>query len=157
MPVLFSEVAARLRALVRRPPGLIAPQMRVGTLSLDGATHEAVRDVDGQETRVVLSRREMALLQVLMRHPGQVFSRTRLLEHVWGAEAEAGSNLVDQVVSHLRAKIDRPFGREDIQTVRGIGYRIRPQENLADAVKDANPSTREPARLPEETRRFGAA
>lgn len=123
-PVPFAEVAARLRALTRRPPELLPDDLTLGDLRLDRAARCAVRDCDGEPVTISLSAREFALLELLMRHPGQVISRARIADHVWGAGHEAGSNVVDQVVSHLRAKLDRPFGRRDILTVRGTGYRM---------------------------------
>ena len=77
----------------------------------------------GQE--VELSPKEFALLETFMRHPGSVLSRLQLLEHAWDYEYENRSNVVDVYVRYLRDKIDRPFGRESIETVRGAGYRMR--------------------------------
>jgi two-component system OmpR family response regulator len=74
---------------------------------------------------VALSGKEFALLEFFMRHPGQIMSRTRILEHVWDFAFDGVSNLVDQYVGYLRRKIDRPFERTDVQTVRGAGYRLR--------------------------------
>ena len=123
-PVPFAEVAARLRALTRRPPTLLPDDLTLGDLRLDRAARCAIREGEGGPVTIALSAREFALLELLMRHPGQVISRARIADHVWGADHEAGSNVVDQVVSHLRAKLDRPFGRRDIVTVRGAGYRM---------------------------------
>jgi len=74
---------------------------------------------------VELSAREFALLEYLMRHPGEVVSRTRLLDHVWDYEYGGGSNVVDVYVGYLRRKLERPFGRPFIRTVRGVGYGVR--------------------------------
>jgi two-component system OmpR family response regulator len=72
-----------------------------------------------------LSAKEFALLEYFMRHPGEVLSRTRLIEHVWDFAYDSGSNIVDVYVRYLREKIDRPFGLRSLQTVRGSGYRLR--------------------------------
>jgi two-component system OmpR family response regulator len=72
-----------------------------------------------------LSSKEFALLELFLRHPGQVLTRTRILEHVWDFAYEGGSNVVDQYVLYLRRKIDRPFGVDQLETVRGAGYRLR--------------------------------
>lgn len=136
-PVGFDELAARLRALQRRGPLVSEPLLRVGDLVLDPGAHTAWRqqNPDAQKNTVQqvgpdiseaieLTLREVTLLRMLMRNPGQVLTRTSILEAVWGMGVEAESNVVDQLVSHLRAKVDRPFGRNDIQTVRGVGYRL---------------------------------
>ena len=120
-PFSFVELAARLRALVRRGPVARPTVLVVGDLRLDPATREVWR---GGE-RVSLSGKEFALLEFFMRHPGQIMSRTRILEHVWDFAFDGVSNVVDQYVGYLRRKIDRPFGRHDVQTVRGAGYRLR--------------------------------
>ncbi|WP_275295170.1 response regulator transcription factor [Amycolatopsis sp. La24] len=120
-PFSFAELAARLRALVRRGPGARPPALAVGDLRLDPATREAWRG----EVPVSLSGKEFALLELFMRHPGQVLSRTRILEHVWDFAFDGVSNVVDQYVGYLRRKVDRPFGRADLETVRGAGYRLR--------------------------------
>jgi two-component system OmpR family response regulator len=77
------------------------------------------------EDEIGLSQKEFALLEIFMRHPGEVLSRFQLLEHAWEYEYENRSNVVDVYVRHLRNKIDRPFGQESIETVRGSGYRMR--------------------------------
>jgi two-component system OmpR family response regulator len=74
---------------------------------------------------VELSPKEFALLELFMRHPGEVLSRTEMLEHVWDFAYDGTSNVIDVYVRYLREKIDRPFGRESIETVRGVGYRLR--------------------------------
>jgi two-component system OmpR family response regulator len=120
-PFSFAELAARLRALVRRGPSHRPTRLVVGDLSLDPGTREAWRGT----TELCLSAKEFALLEYLMRHPGQVLSRTRILEHVWDFAFDGVSNVVDQYVAYLRRKVDRPYGRHDLQTVRGAGYRLR--------------------------------
>jgi two-component system OmpR family response regulator len=120
-PFSFAELLARLRALVRRGPVERPTQLRVGNLRLDPATHQAWR---GKEA-VELSQKEFALLETLMRRPGEVLSRYHLLEHVWDYDYENRSNVVDVYIRYLREKIDRPFGVKSIETVRGVGYRMR--------------------------------
>ena len=120
-PFAFSELAARLRALVRRGAQERPTVLVVGDLTLDPAT----RAVRRRRTPVELTPKEFALLEFFMRHPGEVLSRMRLIEHVWDWAYEGGSNVVDVYVKYLREKVDRPFGLETIQTVRGAGYRLR--------------------------------
>ena len=74
---------------------------------------------------MALSPKEMALLEFLLRHPGEVVTRTQILDHVWDFAYDGGSNVVDQYIAYLRRKVDRRFGRSDIETVRGVGYRLR--------------------------------
>jgi two-component system OmpR family response regulator len=120
-PFSFAELAARVRALVRRRTGERPTVLEVGDLRLDPATHRAW--VHG--TDLALSPKEMALLELLMRHPGDVITRTQMLDHVWDFAYDGLSNVVEQYVSYLRRKIDKPFGRDHIETVRGVGYRLR--------------------------------
>jgi two-component system OmpR family response regulator len=120
-PFSFAELTARLRALRRRGPRPRPTELLVGDLRLDPAARRVWRGT----TEIDLSAKEFALLELLMRHPGQVLSRTVILEHVWDFGFDAVSNVVDQYIAYLRRKIDRPFGREDLQTVRGAGYRLQ--------------------------------
>ena len=120
-PFSFEELLARLRALVRRGPTKRAPVLSAAGLELDPARHTLKRD--GRP--VELTPKEFALLEYFMRHPGEVLSRARLIEHVWDFAFESDSNVVDVYVRYLREKIDRPFGADSIQTVRGSGYRLR--------------------------------
>jgi two-component system OmpR family response regulator len=120
-PFSFAELAARVRALVRRGTGVRPATLEVGDLRLDPATHKAWRG----KTEVALSPKEMALLELLMRHPDEVVTRTQILDHVWDFAYDGLSNVVDQYIAYLRKKVDRPFGRDDIETVRGVGYRLR--------------------------------
>ncbi len=120
-PFSFAELAARVRALVRRRGGARPAVLTVGDLRLDPAVHQVFRG----ETELALSPREMSLLELFMRHAGEVVTRTEILDHVWDFAYDGGSNVVDQYVAHLRKKIDRPFDRSDIETVRGVGYRLR--------------------------------
>jgi two-component system, OmpR family, response regulator len=95
----------------------------VGDVRLDPAHHEVSR----AGTRISLSPKEFALLETFMRHPGMVLTRTDLLEHVWDFAYDGTSNVVDVYVRYLRDKLDRPFERESIETVRGVGYRLKPE------------------------------
>ena len=122
-PFAFSELFARLRALARRGPSERPPVLRVGNLALDPATRTVLRG----STRVELTAREFALLELLMQHPDEVLTRSRILEHVWDFAYDGDSNVVDVYIRYLREKIDRPFGRSSIETVRGSGYRLRPE------------------------------
>jgi two-component system, OmpR family, response regulator len=120
-PFSFAELLARVRALVRRGAPERPAELRVGDLILDPATRRVTRD----GTPVELTAREFALLEFFMRHPGEVLSRTLLIEHVWDFAFAGDSNVVDVYVRYLREKVDRPFGRASIETVRGAGYRLR--------------------------------
>jgi two-component system, OmpR family, response regulator len=120
-PFSFAELLARLRALVRRGSAERPAVLEVGDLRLDPATREVWRG----ETAIHLSAKEFALLETLMRRPGQVVTRLQLLEHAWDYAYENRSNVVDVYVRYLRGKIDRPFGRASLETVRGVGYRLR--------------------------------
>ena len=120
-PFSFAELLARLRALARRGPVERPVTVEVGDLRLDPATRQVWRGDEG----ISLSAKEFALLEVLMRRAGEVLSRFQLLEHAWDYEYENRSNVVDVYVRYLRQKIDRPFSRDSIETVRGAGYRMR--------------------------------
>jgi two-component system, OmpR family, response regulator len=120
-PFSFDELFARLRALIRRGAPERPTQLHGGGLRLDPATRQAWRG----EAELELSPKEFALLELFLRHPGQVLTRTRILEHVWDYAYDGVSNVVDQYVGYLRRKIDRPFGIAQLETVRGVGYRLR--------------------------------
>jgi two-component system, OmpR family, response regulator len=120
-PFSFSELLARLRAVARRAPNERPTVLRVGELRLDPAAHRAWRG----DTELPLSAKEFALLELFMRRPGTTLSRQMLLEGAWDMAFETRSNVVDVYVRYLREKIDRPFGRESLETVRGAGYRLR--------------------------------
>jgi two-component system, OmpR family, response regulator len=120
-PFSYAELLARLRALFRRGPVERPPELRAGSLRLDPATKRAWRDDD----EIDLSAKEFAVLETFMRHPCDVMSRFQLLEHAWDYEYENRSNVVDAYVRLLRKKIDKPYGVESIETVRGAGYRLR--------------------------------
>jgi two-component system OmpR family response regulator len=120
-PFSYAELLARLRALVRRGPVERPTELRVGDLRLDPARRRVWRGA----AEIDLSAKEFALLETFMRRPGEVLSRFALLEHAWDYEYENRSNVVDSYVRFLRQKIDRPFGVDSIETVRGAGYRLR--------------------------------
>jgi len=128
-PFSFAELLARLRALVRRGATERPPFLSVGDLTLDPAT----RRVSRAGTPVELTAKEFALLEYFMRHPGEVLSRTRLIDHVWDFAYEGDSNVVDVYVRYLREKVDRPFGSSSIETVRGAGYRLKEEPASAPA------------------------
>lgn len=119
-PFSFAELSARVRALIRRGAVERPSELWAGDLGLDPATRRVWRG----RTELTLSTKEFALLELFLRHPGQVLTRTRILEHVWDFAYDGVSNVVDQYVLYLRRKIDRPFGVEQLQTVRGAGYRL---------------------------------
>jgi two-component system OmpR family response regulator len=121
-PFAFAELLARLRALVRRRGDQERPAvLAVGDLALDPATREVRRGA----CPIGLSAKEFALLETFMRRPGQVLSRLQLLEHAWDFAYENRSNVVDVYVRYLREKVDRPFGTDSLETVRGAGYQLR--------------------------------
>ncbi len=119
-PFSFEELLARIRALARRNVGPRPTVLAVGDLRLDPATHQVWR---GDE-EVALSAHEVAILEVFMRSPGRLLSRLDLLELVWDGDFDHRSNVVDVAVRRLRDKVDRPFGVNSIQTIRGAGYRL---------------------------------
>jgi two-component system OmpR family response regulator len=120
-PFSFEELLARLRAVARRGPVERPTVYEVGDLKLDPAAHRAWRG----DTELDLSTREFALLELFIRHAGQALTRLQLLEGAWDMAFENRSNVVDVYVRYLREKIDRPFDRESLETVRGVGYRLR--------------------------------
>jgi two-component system, OmpR family, response regulator len=123
-PFSFAELLARLRALTRRGPSERPAVLEVGSLRLDPATRQAWRG----DVEIDLSAKEFALLETFMRRPGDVLSRLDLLEHAWDYAYENKSNVVDVYVGYLRGKIDRPFGTNSLETVRGAGYRLRRED-----------------------------
>ena len=120
-PFSFAELLARLRALARRDSVERPAVLEAAGLRLDPATRQVWRGGD----EISLSAREFALLEAFMRRPGDVLSRYQLLEHAWDYEYENRSNVIDVYVRYLREKVDRPFGTDSIETVRGAGYRLR--------------------------------
>ena len=119
-PFSFAELVARLRALVRRRPSERPVELTVGDLSLDPSAHIVRRS--GIE--IELTPKEFAVLEFLMRHPGEAVTRARLLDHVWDFAFDGDSNVVDVFIRTLRRKVDGPFGAASIETVRGVGYRL---------------------------------
>jgi two-component system OmpR family response regulator len=120
-PFSLAELLARLRALMRRGQTERTPVLSAGDLSLDPATHEVHRG----PARIELTAKEFSLLEFFMRHKGEVLTRMRLLEHVWDFAFDGDSNVVDVYVRYLREKIDRPFGLDTLETIRGSGYRLQ--------------------------------
>jgi two-component system OmpR family response regulator len=119
-PFHFAELAARLRALIRRGAQPRPAALTVGDIVVDPATRGVFRG--GQPVR--LTAKEFALLEFFMRHPEETISRTRLLAHVWDDDFDGDPHVVSVYVAYLRNKIDRPFGRASLQTMRGSGYRL---------------------------------
>ena len=120
-PFEFAELLARIEALARRGKTLTTTStLQVADLTLDLVRHEALRG----DRIIDLTAKEFALLEYLMRHPGQVLSRTQILDHVWSYDLDAVSNVVDIYIHYLRDKIDRDGGPALIKTIRGVGYRI---------------------------------
>jgi DNA-binding response OmpR family regulator len=119
-PFSYVVLVARLRALLRRNPPARPTVLEAGDLSLD----PAARTVRRAGAEISLTPREFALLELLMRHPDQVLSKTEILEHVWDAHDDGDPNVVEVYVGYLRRKIDAPYGRRAVQTVRGAGYRL---------------------------------
>ena len=120
-PFSLLELGARLRALARRDDRARPVQLENDGLRLDPATKQAWRDKE----ELKLSPKEFALLELFLRNPGAVLTRSQILEAVWDFAYDGGSNVIDQYVGYLRRKVDLPFGRHDIETVRGMGYRLR--------------------------------
>jgi two-component system, OmpR family, response regulator len=120
-PFSLLELAARLRALARRDDRARPVVLAAGDLKLDPASKRAWRD--GTELR--LSPKEFTLLELFLKYPGAVLTRSQILDAAWDFAYDGTSNVVDQYVTYLRRKIDTPFGRHDLETVRGMGYRLR--------------------------------
>jgi two-component system OmpR family response regulator len=120
-PFSLAELLARLRALARRGPLERPAVLQVGNLRLDPATRQVWR----KQEEIQLSSKEFALMEAFMRRPGEVLSHVQLLDFAWDYDYESRSNVVEVYVRYLREKIDRPFGVESLETVRGAGYRLR--------------------------------
>lgn len=127
-PFSLDELLARLRALARRRAVEPSTVLAAGGLVLDPAARTVTRD----GIAIDLSARELALLEAFLRRPGTVMSQSELLEAAWDLGYEARSNVVEVYVRYLREKIDRPFGVESIETVRGLGYRLRADGGAAE-------------------------
>ncbi len=119
-PFSYPVLVARLRALVRRGVRERPAVLEAGDLRLDPAARRVFRG----ETEVTLTARELAVLDFLMRRRDEVVTKAEIITNVWGADFDGDANIVEVYIGHLRAKVDRPFGRESIQTVRGAGYRL---------------------------------
>lgn len=121
-PFAFEELMARLRAITRRGGAPVAEErLRVGDLEMDTRSREVTRG----SKAIDLTPREYALLEYLMRHPGQALSRTMILERVWEYGFDSFANVVDAAILRLRRSVDEGFEKQLIQTVRGVGYRIK--------------------------------
>ena len=134
-PFDFDELLARVRALVRRGPRERQPRMEVGDLTIDPATRSVTRDGEA----IDLTMKEFALIEFLAAHPGQALSRANLIEHVWDMNYTGSPNIVDVYVGQLRRKLEQPFGRPLIRTVRGVGF-------MLDAGESAGASLPRPTR-----------
>lgn len=121
-PFAFSELLARLRALTRRSPQISAERLTAGDIVLDPVRHQVTVGARSE----LLSAREYALLGYLIRHVGQVVTRQQILDSVWGAEPDVYSNVVDLYVHYLRRKLTALGRQRALQTVRGVGYALRP-------------------------------
>jgi two-component system OmpR family response regulator len=121
-PFAFGELVARVHALARRSSIQRSTALQVDDLRLDPVSHRAWRG----DVELDLSAREFLLLATLMRHSGAAMSRQQLLDHAWDEAPPGQSNVVDVYIGYLRDKIDRPFGRANLETVRGVGYRLSP-------------------------------
>jgi len=119
-PFSYLVLLAHLRALIRRGAPARPAVLEVGDLRFDPATRRASRGDD----EIELTAREASILEFLMRHPGAVVSKSEILAHVWDYDFEGDGNIVEVYVAHLRNKVDRPFGRDTLITVRGSGYRL---------------------------------
>lgn len=131
-PFCFDELQARLRALIRRGSQTRPTVLTAGSLGLDPATRTVWRG----DTNVDLSVKEFALLELFLQRTGEVLSRSAIVEHVWDVNYAAVSNVIDQHVGSLRRKIDRPFGVEQLETVRGAGYRLRAEPGPSSGCDD---------------------
>ena len=121
-PFSYVVLAARLRALLRRGARPRPAVLALGDLTLDPASHVVRRG----SSEISLTAREFALLEYLMRHPGEVITKAELADHVWDSEAVTDLNVVEVYAGYVRRKIDTPFGRHSLETVRGAGYRLAP-------------------------------
>jgi two-component system OmpR family response regulator len=127
-PFGFEELSARLRALLRKPLRPRPAILQAGDLTLNPASRVVMRG----QVRIPVSTREFALLEFLMRHVGEVLSRDDIFHHVWNYPGYSGSNVVDQYVSYVRRRVDKPFGVIQLETLRGVGYRLRCESAVMD-------------------------
>jgi len=122
-PFSFVVLLARLRALLRRGLAERPAVLEAGDLRLDPATHRVFRG----DAEIVLTAREFSLFELLMRRAGQVLTKRAILAHVWDDDFEGDPNIVEVYIGYLRRKLDAPFGRKAIETLRGVGYRLDPE------------------------------
>lgn len=127
-PFFVEELVARIQAVVRRSVGERQNLVTVGPFRLDRITRTVVCQYQGEQQEVELTTREFNLLEYLMRSPGRVFTRTQMLEHVWGYDFNPSTNVVDVCIQRLRKKIDIKGQSRWIESVRGVGYRFRQAE-----------------------------
>jgi two-component system copper resistance phosphate regulon response regulator CusR len=125
-PFAFAELVVRIKALLRRGPVNRSSVLRVGDLEIDRLSQKVRR----AGKKIELTSKEYSLLEYLATHPGRVFSRTMIIEHVWDQSFQGLTNIVDVYVRHLREKIDEPFEAKLLRTVRGVGYSISDEETL---------------------------
>jgi two-component system copper resistance phosphate regulon response regulator CusR len=123
-PFAFAELLVRVKALLRRGPVNRSSVLRVGDLEVDRLSQQVRRG----GRKIELTAKEYSLLEYLATHPGRVFSRTMIIEHVWDQSFEGLTNIVDVYVRHLRAKVDDPFPAKLLRTVRGVGYSLSDEE-----------------------------
>lgn len=123
-PFSFDELMARVRALLRRPPVAVGPQLKVDDLMLNPKTYEVKRG----DKPIKLSHKEFALLEYFMHHPDQVITKEMIVNHIWDEDADILPNTIEVYIGYLRNKIDRPFPDRPalIQTLRGFGYKLSP-------------------------------
>ncbi|MCL4384642.1 response regulator transcription factor [Patescibacteria group bacterium] len=119
-PFSFSELRARIQALLRRSQSNLASVLKINDLELDPLKHSVSR----QDKKILLTQKEFAILEYLMRHQDEVVTRTMIVEHVWDYNFESMSNIVDVFIGSLRKKIDRGYNPKLIHTLRGVGYKI---------------------------------
>lgn len=127
-PFSFEELLARIRALSRRPRNSLEATLKTGDLTLNIQTYEVIRG----KTKIILSRKEYALLEYLMRKRGQIVSKEQIINNVWSYESDILPNTVEVFIGYLRNKIDKPFGKQPrlIQTVRGFGYKVGEKQDV---------------------------
>ncbi|MCL5878460.1 MAG: heavy metal response regulator transcription factor [Deltaproteobacteria bacterium] len=123
-PFEFEELCARVRAILRRHESVKTSKLVIADLELNPVTHEVKRA--GQ--RIDLTQKEYALLEYLLYNQGKILTRTMIVEHVWDQDFDSFTNVVDVYVNHLRTKLDQPFEKKLLQTVRGFGYVLREQD-----------------------------
>lgn len=127
-PFSFSELLARIRNILKRGQSSLSDIITIADLELDLVRHKATRE----GTRVILTTKEFSLLSLLIRRAGQVVSRTVIAEQVWDMNFDSNTNIVDVAVRRLRRKIDGPFNKKLIHTIRGVGYVLEERENYTD-------------------------